>query len=104
MIYQISRIFLRSDPLTNIHMPDVPTLATNTATNAATNILAVTNQTVKGTNGMNAQDLAREVGPLYQKISGKEVSAKGRKDTIEITSNDRSNSLIVLSSAVSRPM
>jgi|GEM_PF-431054 len=48
---------------------------------------------------MNAQDLAREVGPLYQKISGKEVSAKGRKDTIEITSNDRSNSLIVLSSA-----
>lgn len=48
---------------------------------------------------MNAQDLAREMGPLYQKISGKEISAKGRKDTIEITSNDRSNSLIVLSSA-----
>jgi len=59
MIYQISRIFLRSDPLTNIHMPDVPTLATNTATNAATNILAVTNQTVKGTNGMNLKGTNR---------------------------------------------
>ncbi|HWX23218.1 MAG TPA: secretin N-terminal domain-containing protein [Candidatus Binatia bacterium] len=42
---------------------------------------------------VNAADLVREIGPLYQKLGG-----KGSKDTIEIAANDRSNSLIVLSS------
>jgi len=42
---------------------------------------------------VTAEDLAREIGPLYQKISGKSL-----KETIEITANSRSNSLIILSS------
>lgn len=42
---------------------------------------------------VSAGDLVKEVGPLYQKMSGKSL-----KETIEITANDRSNSLIVLSS------
>lgn len=40
-----------------------------------------------------APDLVRELGPIYQKMGG-----KSRKDAIEIGANDRSNSLIVLSS------
>lgn len=40
-----------------------------------------------------ATDLVRELSPIYQKIGG-----KSRKDSIEIGANDRSNSLIVLSS------
>jgi general secretion pathway protein D len=42
---------------------------------------------------VNAQDLVKEVGPLYQKLAG-----KGAKESVEITANERSNSLIVLSS------
>lgn len=41
----------------------------------------------------SAPDLVREIGPLYQKMSGDSL-----KDVIEVTSNERSNSLIVLSS------
>ncbi len=44
---------------------------------------------------VNAVDLVKEIGPLYQKMSG-----KGTKDTIEVAASDRSNSLIVLSSEV----
>jgi type II secretion system protein D len=40
-----------------------------------------------------ADDLVKEIGPLYQKVSGKSV-----KDTIEVTGSSRANSLIVLSS------
>ena len=40
-----------------------------------------------------ATDLVRELSPIYQKRSG-----KSRKDSIEIGANDRSNSLIILSS------
>jgi type II secretion system protein D len=40
-----------------------------------------------------ATDLVRELAPIYQKMGG-----KSRKDTIEVGANDRSNSLIVLSS------
>jgi type II secretion system protein D len=40
-----------------------------------------------------ATDLVRELAPVYQKMGG-----KTRKDTIEVGANDRSNSLIVLSS------
>ena len=40
-----------------------------------------------------ATDLVRELEPIYQKLSG-----KSRKETIEIGANDRSNSLIILSS------
>ena len=40
-----------------------------------------------------ATDLVRELAPIYQKMGG-----KNRKDTIEVGANDRSNSLIVLSS------
>jgi type II secretion system protein D len=40
-----------------------------------------------------ATDLVRELGPIYQKMGG-----KSRKDTIEVGANDRSNSLIILSS------
>jgi type II secretion system protein D len=43
---------------------------------------------------VNAQDLVKEVTPLYQKMSGKSA-----KDAVEIAANDRSNSLLVLSSA-----
>lgn len=42
---------------------------------------------------VNAEDLVKEIGPLYQKKSGKAL-----KDNIEITANTRSNSLIILSS------
>jgi general secretion pathway protein D len=42
---------------------------------------------------VNAEDLVKELAPLYQKMSG-----KSPKDTIEVTANNRSNSLIVLSS------
>lgn len=42
---------------------------------------------------VSAEDLVKELGPLYQKMTGRSL-----KDTIEITANNRSNSLIVLSS------
>lgn len=42
---------------------------------------------------VSAQDLVKEVGPLYQKMSN-----KGAKETLEVAANDRSNSLLVLSS------
>jgi general secretion pathway protein D len=40
-----------------------------------------------------ATDLVKELGPIFQKMSG-----KTRKESIEVGANDRSNSLIVLSS------
>jgi len=42
---------------------------------------------------MNAADLAKELGPLYQKIGG-----RSPREIVEVAANDRSNSLIVLSS------
>lgn len=42
---------------------------------------------------VTATDLVRELAPIYQKMSG-----KSRKESVEIAANDRSNSLIVLSS------
>jgi type II secretion system protein D len=42
---------------------------------------------------VNAEDLVKDLGPLYQKMSGKSV-----KEMIEISANTRANSLIVLSS------
>ncbi len=42
---------------------------------------------------MTAEDLVKEIAPLYAKLSGKSV-----KDAIEITANSRSNSLVILSS------
>ncbi len=42
---------------------------------------------------VNAQDLVKEIAPLYQRMSGKTL-----KEIIDIAANDRSNSLIVLSS------
>lgn len=42
---------------------------------------------------VSAEDLVRELGPLYQKLSGKSL-----KDAIEVTANTRANSLVVLSS------
>ena len=42
---------------------------------------------------VSAEDLVRDLGPLYQKLSGKSV-----KDMIEVSYNSRANSLIVLSS------
>lgn len=42
---------------------------------------------------VSAEDLVKEIAPLYQKLSGRSL-----KDIIEVTSNIRSNSLIVLSS------
>jgi type II secretion system protein D len=42
---------------------------------------------------VGAQELAREVAPMYQKMS-----AKSPKEVVEVTANDRSNSLIILSS------
>ncbi|MDB6064748.1 MAG: hypothetical protein JWR26_956 [Pedosphaera sp.] len=42
---------------------------------------------------VSAQDLLKEVAPLYQKISG-----KAQKEIIEVTADERANSLIVLSS------
>jgi general secretion pathway protein D len=42
---------------------------------------------------VTAVDLVKEIGPLYQKLTG-----NTRKDIVEVGANDRSNSLIVLSS------
>jgi type II secretion system protein D len=42
---------------------------------------------------VNAADLAKELAPLYQKMSGKTP-----RDAVEVGANDRSNSLIILSS------
>lgn len=42
---------------------------------------------------VSAEDLVREIAPLYQKMTG-----KSSKDSIEVSFNDKSNSLIVLSS------
>ena len=42
---------------------------------------------------VNAEDLVKEIGPVYQKVSGKSL-----KDIIEVAANSKSNSLIVLSS------
>lgn len=42
---------------------------------------------------VTAEDLVKDLGPLYQKLSGKSV-----KEMIEISANTRANSLIVLSS------
>lgn len=42
---------------------------------------------------VQAADLVREIGPLFQKMSGRSL-----KDTIDIAANERSNSLVVLSS------
>jgi type II secretion system protein D len=42
---------------------------------------------------VTATDLVRELGPIYQRMGG-----KSRKETVEIAANDRSNSLIILSS------
>jgi general secretion pathway protein D len=42
---------------------------------------------------INAQDVVKEVAPLYQRMSGRAL-----KDMIEIAADDRSSSLIVLSS------
>jgi type II secretion system protein D len=44
-------------------------------------------------NHVGASELVQEIGPLYQSMSGKSL-----KDMIEISANERSNSLIVLSS------
>jgi type II secretion system protein D len=41
---------------------------------------------------VSAQDLSKELTPLYQKLGGKGT------DTVEVTANERSNTLIVLSS------
>ena len=41
---------------------------------------------------VNASDLAKELAPLYQKMSGRSA-----KDMVEVAANDRSNSLLVLS-------
>jgi type II secretion system protein D len=42
---------------------------------------------------MSAQDLAKELGPLYQKMSGKSPG-----NNLDVAADDRSNSLIILSS------
>lgn len=42
---------------------------------------------------VSATDLVREIGPLYQRLG-----ARGSKEMVEVTANERSNSLIVLSS------
>ena len=42
---------------------------------------------------VNAADLAKELGPLYQKTGG-----RSPRETVEVAANDRSNALIVLSS------
>jgi len=42
---------------------------------------------------VSAEDLVKDIGPLYQKMSGKSL-----KDTIEVSSNSRANSLVILSS------
>jgi len=46
---------------------------------------------------VSAQELAREMGPLYQKMTGKGKDSAS-KEVVEISANDRSNSLIILSS------
>ncbi len=43
---------------------------------------------------VSAEDLVKEISPLYQKMNG-----KTGKERVEITANTRSNSLIILSSA-----
>ena len=43
---------------------------------------------------VNAEDLVKELAPLYQKLGGQ------AKDNIQVTANDRSNSLIILSTEV----
>jgi type II secretion system protein D len=43
---------------------------------------------------ISANQLAREVAPLYQKVGGK----SGNKTTIDVAADDRSNSLIILAS------
>jgi type II secretion system protein D len=42
---------------------------------------------------VNAEDLVDDIGPLYQKMSGRSI-----KDMIEVAANTRANSIIVLSS------
>jgi general secretion pathway protein D len=42
---------------------------------------------------ISATDLVKEVGPLYEKRNGKTL-----KDTVEVTADDRSNTLLILSS------
>jgi len=42
---------------------------------------------------VSAQDLVKEITPLFQKMSN-----RGTKEVVEISANDRSNSLIILSS------
>ncbi len=42
---------------------------------------------------VSAEDMVRDLAPLYQKMSGKSI-----KDTIEVAANSRANSLVVLSS------
>jgi len=42
---------------------------------------------------VSAEDLVKEIGPLYQRMTG-----KSPKDRVEVTANTRSNSLIILSS------
>ncbi|MDB6036120.1 MAG: hypothetical protein JWM16_6458, partial [Verrucomicrobiales bacterium] len=44
---------------------------------------------------VSAEDLVRDVGPLYQKMSGKSL-----KETIEVTASTRGNALVILSSEV----
>lgn len=43
---------------------------------------------------MSAQDLAKEITPIYQKMVG-----KNSQETIDVAADDRSNSLLILSSA-----
>ena len=42
---------------------------------------------------VSSEDLVKDIGPLYQKMSGKSL-----KDVIEVSANSRGNSLIILSS------
>lgn len=42
---------------------------------------------------VSAEDLVRDLGPLYQKMSGKSL-----KETIEVTASSRGNALVILSS------
>ncbi len=65
----------------------VTTLDTNKPEDVAVRVLPIKH--------MAALDLMRELTPLYQKMSGKSL-----KDMIEVSADDQSNSLIVLSSEV----
>ncbi|MEO6182411.1 MAG: secretin N-terminal domain-containing protein [Verrucomicrobiota bacterium] len=47
---------------------------------------------------VSAQDLSREIGPLFQKMNAKSPKEGASKETIEVSANERSNSLIILSS------